>query len=90
MRNYLGSHCGGSICSCEVTYRPATILSLLIDQTGGPMGYGAEQEVNRRTTTTVSNQDLLLSAQSPYLLFCFKGLTIVVLAHPPESDNEWP
>ena len=27
MRNYFGSHCGWSICSCEVTYRPAAILS---------------------------------------------------------------
>jgi hypothetical protein len=90
MRNYLGSHCGGSICSCEVTCCTAAILSLLIDQTGGLMGDGAEQEVNRRTTMAVSSQDSLLSAHSPYLLFCFRGLTIVVLAHPPESDYEWP
>jgi hypothetical protein len=53
------------------------------------MGYGAEQEVNRRTTTAMSGQHSLLSAHSSNL-FCFKGLTFVVLAHPPESDNEWP
>jgi len=69
---------------------PPAILSLQIYQTGGPMGYGAEQGVNRRTTTAVSGQDSLLSAHSPNLFFCFKSLTFVVLAHPPESDNEWP
>jgi hypothetical protein len=54
------------------------------------MGYGDEQEVNRRTTAAVSGQDSLLSPHSPNLFFCFKGLTFVVLAHPPESDYEWP
>jgi hypothetical protein len=77
------------MCSCEVTYRPAAILSLLIYQTGSPMGYGDQQEVNGRATT-VSGQDSLLSAHSPNLFFCFKGLAFVVLAHLPESDNEWP
>jgi hypothetical protein len=64
MRNYLGLHFGGSICCCEVTYRPTAILSLQIYQTSIPMGYGDQQEVNGRTTTTVSGQDSLLSAHS--------------------------
>jgi hypothetical protein len=63
--------------------------SLQIYQTGGPMGYGAEQGVNRRTRTAVRGQDSLLLPHSPNLLFCFKGLAFVVLTHPPESDNEW-
>ncbi len=79
MRNYLGSHSGGSICSCEITYRPTAILSLQIYQTGGPMGYGAEQGVNRRMRTAVRGQDLLLSAHSPNLFFCCKDLALVVL-----------
>jgi hypothetical protein len=46
MRNYLGSHYGGSICFCEATSRPAAILSLQIYQTGGPM----DVELNRELT----------------------------------------
>ena len=63
---------------------------LLLYQTGGPLGYGAGQEVNKRTTAAVRGQHSLLLAHSLNLFFYFKGLTLVVLAHPPESDNEWP
>ncbi len=53
------------------------------------MGYGAEQEVNRRTTMVMGGQHLLLLAHSSNL-FCFRGLTFIVLTHPPESNNKWP